>query len=523
MQRYSAEKDSTENALLSARRFIPCIVLLLCACSSLPTNVDRAPSWALADSSGTELDAMFKAEVDAHPGKSGFIPVVAGANAFLVRSAFTGLVERTLDLQYYIWEDDLTGRMLLRDVMRAAENGVRVRLLLDDIHTEGDTVTFNIVAAHPRIEVRLFNPFARRDLRIAGWLLEGARLNHRMHNKVMIADNAIAITGGRNIGDNYFAVDEASNFRDLDLLAVGPVVDDLSTMFDAYWNSGWAYPVETLEGDHHSAKDARGLLEFLDAWLAESAHPPFREDVGKAAKRERLASQRDAFVWGQSYVVYDSPHKVTGEGQPRLAEFLFDTTNGVREELLIETAYFVPGESGVELLGSLVERGVDVKVLTNSLATNDVVAAHAGYMGFRAPLVKAGVDLYELRPDALAEQRHMTVLASESEAALHSKALVYDRRAVFVGSFNLDPRSLLINTEMGVIVESTKLAAQVADMIEQGMLPVNSYRIVLDDGEVRWRTQTENGVVFLDTEPETSWWDRVLAQFMSLLPIKGQL
>ncbi|HEX6927929.1 MAG TPA: phospholipase D family protein [Gammaproteobacteria bacterium] len=502
------------------------VLLVLCAtsgCASLPEQVLREPSFAFGAPATTALGRRFSGDIAAHPGESGFVPVVAGANALLLRLAFAGLAEKTLDLQYYIWNDDLTGRLLLREVMRAAERGVRVRLLLDDNHTGGETRLFGIVDAHPMIEVRLFNPFANRDIRIAGWVLEGARLNHRMHNKVMISDNALAISGGRNIGDHYFAVDELSNFRDLDLLAAGPITQDLSEMFDAYWNSDASYPIAAVTRKSRPASDAQALLEFLDGWFGAQAALPFALDADAGEMRGRIESFREDFHWGQAYTVFDSPARVSGDAGSRVAEFLFSTTDGVARELLIETAYFIPGESGVTILGELVARGVEVSVLTNSLATNDVAAAHAGYMGYRDDLVAAGVALYELRPDAVAEQQRMTLLASGSDAALHTKALVYDRRAVVVGSFNLDPRSLAINTEMGILVKSTALAEQVAGMILQGMQPQNSYRIVVRDGGLRWRTVTADGVEYLDSEPETSWWERFVAMLISLLPLQGQL
>lgn len=501
-----------------------CAALSCAACASLPPNIHREASYALADPENTALGQAFLSDVVVHAGRSGFVPIVAGANAYRLRAAMAGLARHTLDLQYYIWEDDLTGRMMLRDVMKAAERGVRVRLLLDDVHTEGETVVFSRVDRHPMIEVRLFNPFARRDARMIGWLLDGARLNHRMHNKVMVADNAIAVTGGRNIGDHYFAVDELSNFRDLDLLAVGPVVQDLSSMFDLYWNSGWSYPVSVIDPNTYTKADARQLADELHSML-QQREPPFTLDRNADAMRARLASYRNDFSWGRAYTIFDDPAKLEGDhvAGRGVAEVLFDTLDEVERELLIETAYFIPGERGVERLGKLVDRGVDVTVLTNSLATNDVLAAHAGYMDYRKGLLEAGVGLHELRPDAIAVDQHLTALASGSKAALHTKALVYDRHAVFVGSFNLDPRSLVINTEMGVLVESPELARKIADIIRTGLRPENSYRLTLVDGEIRWRLSTATGMTLLASEPETSWWDRFLVNTISLLPINDQL
>lgn len=507
-------------------RWLPLLgaALMCCSCSMLPANVEREPSFALANPRVTSLGEAFAKDIAAHPGESGFLPVLAGANAYLLRAAMAGLAERTLDLQYYLWADDTSGRMMLGDVLRAADRGVRVRLLLDDIHTDGEIVTFAQVDAHPNIEVRLFNPFGRRSARVADWLLDGARLNHRMHNKAMIADNAVAIAGGRNIGNHYFAIDEVSNFRDLDLLAIGPIVQDLSSMFDLYWNSEWSYPLTAIEGEEHSAHDAVELGARLDRWM-RVATMPFTLDHDAHAMRARLFTAREKLSWGQGEAVFDSPARVDGTDKAvrGVADVLFDTVDGVRRELLIETAYFVPGERGVARLGGLVERGVDVTVLTNSLATNDVLAAHAGYMDYREALLDAGVKLHELRPDAHAQQQQLSVLASESESTLHTKALVYDRRAVFVGSFNYDPRSLVINMEMGVLVHSRELAATIAATIREGLEPANSYQLALHDGEIRWQTVIDGEAVCLDNEPETGWWERFLANLLSLMPIDDQL
>lgn len=513
---------------MSRAIFIFCVFALVPACQGLPANVERQPSHALPETTTTPLGKAFAAEVARHEGASGFLPVVSGTQAWLLRAAFTGLAARTLDLQYYLWEDDITGRMLLRDVMSAAARGVRVRVLLDDVHTEGKIDTFGILDAFPGIEVRIFNPFANRDLRSLDFATRGLQLNHRMHNKLMVVDNALAISGGRNIGDHYFAVDEETNFRDLDLLAAGPVVRDLSDMFDAYWNSEWSYPIAVLSDKRYTPDDARGLENFLDNWISSQSTLPFTLDADRAAMAARLQGLQGNLAWGPARVIYDSPGKVAGKGTPRVAEFLFDTTDGASRELLIETAYFIPGDSGAAILESLVERGIDVRVLTNSLATNDILPAHAAYMKYREPLLRGGVNLYELRPDALSEPQTKRMLASPSKATLHTKAAVYDRSAVFVGSFNLDPRSLLINTEMGVLVENKELANEIARMILRGMEFENSYRLVLRDGDVQWlveseNAQSENGKEYLEREPETGWWNRFLVSILALFPIDGQL
>lgn len=503
--------------------FVIGTLLLIAACRTLPTNVERETSHALADPDSTWLGQLFAAQIEARQDESGFVPVAAGTSAFLLRSGFAGLAERTLDLQYYIWEEDLTGRMLLRDVLQAAERGVRVRILLDDIPVDGGSELFLKVDAHPHVEVRLFNPFANRDTRILEVVSRGVGLNHRMHNKIMVVDNALAITGGRNIGDNYFGVDEALNFRDLDLLAAGPVVQEFSGMFDAFWNSEWSWPIASILHERRTPQASAALLETLDRWIAKQPALPYEVDENLPAMRARIDSFRDEFLWGPARAVYDSPDKVNGNGEPRVADVLFKTSNEAAHELLIETAYLIPGESGVVILEELVKRGIRIRVLTNSLATNDIIAAHSGYAKYRDDILRAGVEIHELRPDAATEAQRKNVLSSASVATLHTKALIYDRRWVFVGSFNLDPRSLLINTEMGVIVHNRELAARIADMVLEGMRPANSYRLELRDGEVRWHVESEDGEETLDTDPQTSWWERFMAGLLALFPIEGQL
>lgn len=496
------------------------IVMLLAACSTLPRAVEREPSTSIEDDS-TLLARMFA--LDAPAGHSAFAPVVSGADAYELRAAMAGLAERTLDLQYYIWGNDLAGRAMLREVLTAAERGVRIRLLIDDIHTGDTGLKFAAVDAHPHVEVRVFNPFGWRNSRFMDWLLDFRRLNHRMHNKLMIADNALAITGGRNIGNHYFAIDSEMNFRDLDLLVAGPAVGEMSKSFDDYWNSEWAYPVRKLERSDEVSADGETMIAMLDAWIAAQPPFPYRLDGPPGDLRERLVAFRDRFYFGPARVVSDSPDKVEGGGESDVADHVFANKRHVDRELMMEVSYVIPGKSGMALLRQLVDDGVNVRILTNSLATNDIIPAHSGYMNYRRKMLEAGVELHELRPDAYAEQAQQLALAPKSIATLHTKAIVFDRRTVFVGTLNIDPRSIAINTENGLIIESPALAEHIAGLIEEGMKPENSYRLLLVDGKVRWRQETDDGNELYTTDPETSRWTRFLARLLSLLPIEGHL
>jgi putative cardiolipin synthase len=381
--------------------------------------------------------------------------------------------------------------------------------------------------AHPNIEVRVFNPFAHRGSRAVGYLTDFERLNHRMHNKLIAADNAVALIGGRNIADHYFGVHEEENFRDLDIGAVGPVVRDISASFDVYWNSQWAYPVEAIidPDERLTLEQLQAQAEAVRKRLAEQPYP-----VSLVERVEELTGNVSAlpsrFTWARGRVLVDDPDELSEQGSASgVITALRDQMDTMNQELLIEAAYFVPLDRGVERLRQLTSRGVRVRVLTNSLASNDVAAAHAGYEKFREDLLKAGVELYELRPDSDEIIRAWSVVAGDSRSLLHTKALVWDRDTLFIGSLNLDPRSTDINTELGLLVESEELAQQVADYMDQGASLNNAYRVQLDaKGDLVWTTRMVSGeLVQLDEEPQTGVLKRGAADFIKMLPVESQL
>lgn len=497
---------------------VACLLLLMAACGTLP---ERKPlggdaAEALPPRAGDRL-AVLAGEAQV----SGFVPLVSGADAYDARVALIGLAERSLDIQYYMWADDLTARALLLEVLAAADRGVRVRLLLDDMHT-GLQLPFAVVDRHPRIEVRVFNPFGWRKARLMEWFVEGVRLNRRMHNKVVIADNALAITGGRNIADHYFAADVRSNFRDFDLLATGPIVRAMSVSFDDYWQSRWSYPIAWLDEAPAEATPA-ALAADLEAWIAEKPPFPFMRKPARQDLTARLQGFLDRQFVAPAVLLYDSPDKVAGLGNPGVAAYIFDSARDVEREFLMEISYLIPGDEGVAMLAERVQAGVRVAALTNSLATNDITPAHSGYANYREALLRAGLEIHELRPDAVAEQRHHTFLASHSFSHLHTKAFVYDRKRVLIGSMNVDPRSVRHNTELGILVESPELAAHVAGLIEEGMHPLNSYALELRDGRLRWRVSAAGEEEWIGHEPDTGWWERFTARVFALLPIEGLL
>ncbi len=472
----------------------------------------------MTDSIGKQL-ADLAAE---HPGKSGFAIIRYGQPALAARVALADLAEKSLDVQYYIWEADPTGRILAERLVRAAERGVRVRVLLDDINLSGRDARIAALDAHPRIEIRIFNPFANRRFRVLDFAIDLARVNHRMHNKMMIMDNALSLVGGRNVGAHYFEAHTQSNFRDLDIVGAGPVVRDTSEVFDRFWNGPWSVPVAELVAKPYTEDDQKTAIEDIRRQILEDKYP-FPIEVDTQQLIERLEEIFADLVWAPGEIVWEDPSSIyEGIQSGRMNDALYERIQELEQELLIESAYFVPRAVGVDAARSLVERGVRVRILTNSLAANDVLAAHAGYSKYRKGLLEAGAELYELRPYPGPVDKK--IISAESKAALHTKAIVFDRKDVFIGSFNLDPRSAAINTEAGIYVESPELARQVIEYMAEGVEPENAFRVLLDDNEkLRWVIEKDGVRLDYDRDPNSSWYQRWMAGIIRALPVEKQL
>jgi len=500
------------------------MLVLLGGCASVPQDYPRSDSSAFAQPLDTDLGQFFAPAAAHHPGQSGFAIIREGRRAFTARIMLTELAERSLDLQYYVWEDDATGYLLAQRVIQAADRGVRVRMLLDDLNL-GDRDQLGVAMdAHPNIEIRIFNPFAHRSTHLLD-LPDMARVNHRMHNKTLVADNAVAILGGRNIGNHYFGVATDANFRDLDVAVVGPLVDDVSTVFDHFWNGPWAVPIGALVSADDAKAAADGAEHALQPHAPGEQYPhPLEQD--SAALQASLNSFRDRLIWADGRIVWDDPDAIQAIDEQRqrgkIISALYRKLDTLERELLVESAYFVLLDPSLQAIEALTARGVRVRILTNSLASNDVLAAHAGHAKRRPQLLAAGVELHELRPDSaiIKHDAHH----GESRAALHTKTLVFDRESVFIGSFNLDPRSANINTEVGLYIESPALAAEVAAYLDTGVRPENSYRVTLDDdGDVIWSTLIDGEQVEYTTEPASSWWQRTKSRLIQMLPLDRQL
>jgi len=503
------------------RALLAAAVLLIASCATVPKDYPRTESTAFQFHESTSIGKELAGLAAQHPGESGVALIRRGRPAFTVRVVLADLAEQTLDVQYFLWGPDATGRILADHLMHAADRGVRVRILIDDVNLKDRDAGIAALDAHPNVEIRLFNPFAHRGSHLFGFLVDFDRVNHRMHNKLMVMDNALAIVGGRNMSDPYFEVDPRANFRDLDIAAAGPVVRDLSNVFDRFWNGAWSVPIAALVDRRYGEDDLRAHVQRIREVIAKGDYPhPLDQDV--AALKSELSTLVRGFVWAPAHVVYDDPASISDQSRRVMHTLLFRRLDRVQTELLIESAYFIPLDGGVAKLKELVDRGVRIRVLTNSLASNDVIAAFAGYSKRREAMIRNGIELYELRPEPGPVRKRL--FGGGSRAGLHTKAIVFDREDVFIGSFNLDARSSAINTEAGLYVTSPALAAQVIEFMNEGVDPDASFRLQLDkEGNLYWIAEDEGTPLRYDKDPMTTFLQRFAAGFIRLLPVDTQL
>jgi cardiolipin synthase C len=521
-RRYSASSDRTHSTdpimtrlrLRSELALALVACVLLTACGALPPRGDPAVSSALPARADSPL-ARVARNSSPDASKSGFRLMPVGFYSLDARIELTRRARESLDVQYYLIQNDRTGRLLMRNLRDAALRGVRVRLLVDDLNTVGADPLFSGFAAFPNVEVRLFNPFccARESVasRFAASLNDFRRLNHRMHNKLFIADGAIAVMGGRNIADEYFARGAMSNFVDMDVLVVGNVVQRLAAIFDIYWNSHPAYPAEAILGESQDREATRRAFDRLvdegDQMMSVAVMP--MDMLGHRPIAAELDSGRLDLALGTAVAFADQPAKVmaTSADMARSMSVQMDVMDRVvlaKREVMISSPYFVPGEAGVAAFGGLRERGVKVVILTNSFAANDVPLVHIGYARYRVPLLRSGVELYELSPTGL-QSNQVTMLSSTSVGRLHAKTAVLDESMVYIGSMNLDPRSESTNTELGLIAQCPDLARDVTRAIDASRLH-SSYqlRFAPDGQSLEWLVMNEDPQTVLSSEPEVT-------------------
>lgn len=515
-----------------------CVTLwlgLLAGCASLPANAGRTPSVAITDVGDTTLARALRPRLANYPGQSIFYPLGSGPDALTARIALARAAQKTLDMQYYIYDVDTTGSALMGEVIDAADRGVRVRILMDDIHTGKQDKTWAALDSHPNIEVRIFNPFANRSMRWAEMIYDFGRINRRMHNKQLTVDNTVTIVGGRNIGDAYFSAKPDMSFSDLDVMVGGPAAPAASKVFDAYWNSENAYPIGTLLKDNKEAPaELRAFRKQIEAkGDMAKASPLVQELVDKGLARGIEMGHLPGFIGG-ARVISDKPDKVEDDPDdpsthaiPQLRALM----EKAERELVLVSPYFVPDEENQKWLAGIAKRGVIVKVLTNSFAATDVAAVHAGYAPTRKAMLQAGVELYELKPTAnadLAKSRtRKSRMFASSRASLHAKAYVVDRHLLFIGSLNLDPRSIKLNTEMGVVLDSVPMATQLVEGMEKDLMQI-AWRVQLKKGEngaesLTWTTIENGKEVVSESEPDMNVWQHMGIGILRVLPVEDQL
>lgn len=441
--------------------------------------------------------------------------------AFVARAALIESADVSLDLQYYIWHNDISGRMLFNLLHRAAERGVRVRLLLDDNNTNGLDNVLLALDSHPNIEIRLFNPFVSRKWRALGYLTDFPRLNRRMHNKSLTADNKATIVGGRNIGDEYFQVGEDTVFADLDILATGRVVTEVSEDFDRYWASNSAYNATDVIKKGSIAKGYEEL-EYTDDDRA-NVLARYRSEIETSDLFKSIQAGSIKWFKVRTRLISDDPAKGLARDRSKqlIGDRLFDALQKPEESMYLVSPYFVPTKDGVKILSKIAEEGVDITVLTNSLQATDVAAVHSGYVKYRRPLLKAGINLYELQPSHAVPATKDRGLTGSSATSLHAKTFIVDQKRVFIGSFNLDPRSARFNTEMGVVIESPEVAGLMHRSLVE-TTPKYAYKVTMDKFHKLHWYNPDDGKIY-GKEPQAGFWKRFTARILSFLPIEPLL
>jgi putative cardiolipin synthase len=495
-------------------------------CASLPSLEGRAVTTALTDTSATTLGHSLAPQLAAHPGKSGIYPLEVPRDAFAARGLLAGIAERSIDVQYYIWRGDHTGVLLFEALWKAAERGVRVRLLLDDINTSGLDDALAALDAHENIEVRLYNPFTNRSARVFNYIGDFGRVNRRMHNKSFTVDSQATIVGGRNVGDEYFGAGEDVAFADLDVVAIGPIVSEVSSSFDRYWNSDSAYPVAALVRKPEPG-GAQRLQEMFAATRADPESAAYLKSLANTELITALKEKSLHYEWTDARLVCDDPAKTLDKENRTdllLLPQMLEAVGAPTSEFDLISPYFVPGEAGTTSLQELARKGIKVRVLTNSLESTDVSAVHAGYAKRRKALLESGIELWELKRGQAPEDPEGKGSKGSSSASLHAKTFAVDSERVFVGSFNFDPRSARLNTELGVVFGSPVLGEQLGRAFET-QVRQHAYEVRLTDDkrDLVWIERTPSGEKRYDSEPGTSVFRRMSVGFLSILPIEWLL
>ena len=508
--------------MMTAFKPIKITALFVClavftGCASVSFDQPKSSSTAFSNITDTTLGKNVIARSDELGGLSGFFPLSEGMDALGVRIHLAEIAEKTIDLQYFLMKNDTAGAVMANTLLKAADRGVRIRFLVDDVFTTVADDSFLLINQHPNIEVRIFNPVSRRGIYALNFLGHFDKANRRMHNKSFTVDNIASVVGGRNIADEYFQLKTDSVFVDFDVMAVGPIAAEISKSFDEYWNHSRAVPIEQFIKDPKKQD-----LETVRTEISEEFDGIYDTVYKKALEsqllKDLIAGHQPLFI-ASARVLADSPDKLVNEINPthmQLANDLLEVILSAEKEIIFISPYYVPGKGGIELLEQLVAKDVRVIILTNSLASNNHVPVHSAYARYRKAVIKAGAELYEARANAA---RDMNEKAEGPDTlTLHTKAILVDQKKLFVGSLNLDPRSIELNAEMGILITSEEMVRALLDD-KQENLDTMTWRVLLNNkGKLEWHCTIDGQKVVATKEPLTSWWLRFKAWVMKIAP-----
>lgn len=510
------------------------VLLWLSGCSTLPERTAQ-PLQVHTDvvTTDTTLAKIIDPLHQQNEGLTGYHLLSDPLEALAARLKLIEKSEKTLDLQYYIWENDKIGALALHELIRAANRGVKIRLLIDDHNSKKMEGIYLALDQHQNIDVRLYNPFGFRQLRAMDFILDLKRVNRRMHNKSFIADNRIALIGGRNMSNQYFYTSDRYQFADVDVLLVGDATAQISSSFDDYWNDEYAYPVRGLVDAQRHQLRFESLNQQLNEFYQEFSVQNYLDLTNRSQDFDRWLHYDIRFAWVDAKVVRDPPAKIRNQATPEqhLNHQLLESVAAPKRHLDIVSAYFVPEQQGAERLAKIANSGVKVRVLTNSYVANDVPIVHAFYSQYRKELLENDIKLYEFL--ATPEQAYLNSSTwsfarktnvsprALSRSSLHTKLMAVDHEQVFIGSFNFDPRSAYLNTEIGVLLNSPTLATSIHDAMDKD-LPKYAYELVLEaDRKIRWKFERRNGETEIyKKEPDIKWWEKVGLRLIQWLPIE---
>ena len=503
-------------------KIISCLitVMAITSCASVPLDYPKTASLALTDTEYTSLAKSFSNWRAADPDRNGFYPLTKGMDAFGARLKLMDAAELSIDAQYFLMKPDAAGLVFSGKLMEAADRGVRVRFLLDDIFTTVDDRALIVLNKHPNVELRIFNPISRKGLYYFNYLGHFRIANRRMHNKSFTVDNQAAIVGGRNIAEEYFQLQTKEEFIDFDMLSAGPIVKDISASFDTYWNHKLAIPMEALsyEYDDDALDEIRSRIKKA---MQESGENVYAQAINTELMRDFYNGSLEPY-FADAKVIIDDPQKLLekiSQDQKIVATAIAEALSKAKKEIIIITPYFIPGKNGVEFIKAITAKGVRIVLVTNSLATNNHTSVHSAYSSYRKPVLQAGVDLWEARANAAGLTLDDGTTKFE-QLTLHTKGILIDRRYTFVGSLNLDPRSIDIDTEMGVMIDSEDLANMLAERLLQ-RIPEMAYKLELDDkNKITWHATIDGQQVVETKEPLTTVWRRFLAWLLKIMPEK---